>query len=494
MRKATAPAPEEVPLPESPKPVTPLPISSTTPRESHSQIQLRTPSPSLHSVAHGAHHSGSPAPNPSPLGSTRSGSPYRQPIIHKPLETLNVAEATPESLYAFLSIIPPKILHSYTLSHVPSASEEVIKSLASFFDTLTPPPRLHCVRCHKDYVEIENEDRSCLVPHDDNSAEVERVGLSANRDGAGFETLWGCCGKTTEGDGSQGPPDGWCYEGKHTTDAKRARFRADSTLQSDKLVSCLKLDCHGIRATMPRSSRKRRRSPIKFKEASSEDDGSDGEADSGMEEMAGKSASVKSKGKSVKGKAKAKAADDDKMDVDQPAAPEHNAESVSPVKPPAKRRGRPPKSKVATEDKDEAKDKGNDDDDDASSVKSAPKRRGRPPKPKPIADQQPSNTTTDAPSSTTTSTKRTKARPPKSTASSANPRPSASPARTTRTRSQSRTRVSSMVNAIETAQPAPPVPPIPRNLRSSPSRTKIVPETEDEADERTPRKRRKVAS
>jgi hypothetical protein len=28
--------------------------------------------------------------------------------------------------------------------------------------------------------------------------------------------LWGCCGKTVEGDGDMGPPDGWCYEGMHT--------------------------------------------------------------------------------------------------------------------------------------------------------------------------------------------------------------------------------------------------------------------------------------
>jgi hypothetical protein len=57
-----------------------------------------------------------------------------------------------------------------------------------------------------------------------------------------------------------GPPDGWCYEGKHTvchspyrsvlllidmkTDMKRARFRADSTLHDDKLVPCSRLRCH----------------------------------------------------------------------------------------------------------------------------------------------------------------------------------------------------------------------------------------------------------
>lgn len=59
---------------------------------------------------------------------------------------------------------------------------------------------------------MENDDRSCLIGHDDDSAEVERVGRASG----GYETLWGCCGKTVEGDGDMGPPDGWCYEGKHT--------------------------------------------------------------------------------------------------------------------------------------------------------------------------------------------------------------------------------------------------------------------------------------
>jgi hypothetical protein len=69
-------------------------------------------------------------------------------------------------------------------------------------------------------MEIENDDRSCLVPHDDDSALVERVGRAAKRRGGEggpvYETLWQCCGKTVEGDGDQGPPDGWCYEGRHT--------------------------------------------------------------------------------------------------------------------------------------------------------------------------------------------------------------------------------------------------------------------------------------
>ncbi|KAG1771361.1 hypothetical protein EV702DRAFT_1048989 [Suillus placidus] len=49
------------------------------------------------------------------------------------------------------------------------------------------------------------------------------------------ETLWGCCGVSVEGTGDMGP---------HTTDTKRLRFRADSTIHDDKLVSCTVTGCH----------------------------------------------------------------------------------------------------------------------------------------------------------------------------------------------------------------------------------------------------------
>ena len=220
--------------------------------------------------------------------------------------------ADAKQLYDLMLTIPAKTLHAYTLAHLhpslaqsssttsppagssvvdsltaaPPPSPETVSKLQRFFATLTPPPFLHCVRCHADFYAIENEekDKACRVPHDDESALVSRV------PGAGYETLWGCCGQTADGDGGEGPPDGWCYEGRHTvgirsssffvsvtngrmcthtrmiqTDIKRARFRADSTIHDDKLTSCLKLHCHGIRDRLPRpsSARKSNSSPAR---------------------------------------------------------------------------------------------------------------------------------------------------------------------------------------------------------------------------------------
>lgn len=125
-------------------------------------------------------------------------------------------EAAVKALLELLPSIPAKTLHTYTTTHLNRLSSVLanppppdssipahqipsnqIPAILSFFSALTPPPKLHCVRCHKDYVEVENNDRSCLVAHDDESAEVERVGRSrvAGETGAEYETIWNCCGK-----------------------------------------------------------------------------------------------------------------------------------------------------------------------------------------------------------------------------------------------------------------------------------------------------------
>jgi len=178
------------------------------------------------------------------------------------------------------------------------------------------------------------------VPHDDESAEVERVGRGTGMRVAEYETLWGCCGKTVEGDGDMGPPDGWCYEGRHTTDTKRARFRADSTINDDKLASCAKLHCHDPPPSpRTRKTRKRPRKIVREEESGSDGDGSEGQADSGMEEMvkvkkarrsASVSASVRSrKVATSKGKRKARADEGTDEDVEKIIADGEEPTSIS---------------------------------------------------------------------------------------------------------------------------------------------------------------------
>ncbi|KAF9072646.1 hypothetical protein BDP27DRAFT_1417991 [Rhodocollybia butyracea] len=235
--------------------------------------QLRTPSPSVNSTT---------GKNLSPPG--RDTAPFPPITPSPPPDNLLDKElgliTDPAALHALITSVPPKTLHEYTLAHlIPPArsskpihppSSLTLTHLTSFFSSLSPPPRLHCVRCHKFYYDVENAERSCLVPHDDDSALVERVG------GKGvdtqYQTLWNCCSQTVDGDGDMGPPDGWCYEGKHTTDTKRARFRADSSLHDDKLTSCDRLKCYDpvvsddgseSSTTSSRRPRKRKRSTRK---------------------------------------------------------------------------------------------------------------------------------------------------------------------------------------------------------------------------------------
>ncbi|KAI9000674.1 hypothetical protein BD414DRAFT_451205 [Trametes punicea] len=409
--------------PQQPPEAVPLPPSSSasaanlSPAKAEKKnVQLRTPSPSVESAsaAPAQPRSSSPTTKLARLSvedSARQSSPTRRGSITGisaivPNPEFVPPEPTVDSLTTHIASIPPKILHSYVLARIPSQPEETLPTLASFFSELAPPPKLHCVRCHKDYVEVENDDRSCLVPHDDESAEVERVGttIRANRApgtvGATYETLWGCCGKIVEGDGDQGPPDGWCYEGKHTTDIKRARFRADSTPQDDKLVSCLRLNCHGIRSQLPRGMRPTRKRPrsANYKEASTDEDQSEGGSDSGMDEIVGKPARARKPRE--KGKRKAAAEDAEQMDVDD----EHAGESASVAgSASAPKRGRAPKSRnqaqapssvakrrVRMAESSSKVIPGTDgEDDDTQSIKSAPagptpKRRGRAPKSKPV--------------------------------------------------------------------------------------------------------------
>ncbi|KAL1725057.1 hypothetical protein EV714DRAFT_277885 [Schizophyllum commune] len=120
--------------------------------------------------------------------------------------------------------------------------------------SLTPPslPSPHLVTTEHIPVEMVQYQiaggRVYLAVH--NLFEVSFCLVGAQKDGGWFtihlEFLIGiggyatkCCGKTTDGDCNQRPPNGGCYEGEHTTDIKRARFRADATNYDDNLISCI---------------------------------------------------------------------------------------------------------------------------------------------------------------------------------------------------------------------------------------------------------------
>ncbi|KAF6746199.1 hypothetical protein DFP72DRAFT_923396 [Ephemerocybe angulata] len=236
---------------------------------------------------------------------------------------------------------------------------EALTVLTDFFRTLVPPPQLHCVRCHKAYFDLENTDTSCRVPHDDDSALVERVGVSSSSaDAATYQTLWGCCGGVVEGDGDQGPPDGWCYEGMHTIDTRRARFRADSSLQDDKLVSCAARRCFRARREESESSDEERPVRAKRKRAVTLKSEEDARSVASSRRATRKGEDEEAPKKKRRASRKPAEVDDDEQEVPKrkrraarkPISPEevHDDDDmdVEPQSPPAtpRRSSRPPKS------------------------------------------------------------------------------------------------------------------------------------------------------
>lgn len=169
---------------------------SKAPAPVTAQAQLHTPSPSG-SISSASVPPQSPEHPPSDVDIA-----LEQPLSMHPGVKGDLPPADPLELLALIKKVPAKTLQQYIISRVPDASIQEMHALAEFFSSLAPPPSVHCVRCHKDYAEVENTDRSCFVPHDDDSAEVEYVGNSKSRVpgivGTTYETLWGCCNKIVE--------------------------------------------------------------------------------------------------------------------------------------------------------------------------------------------------------------------------------------------------------------------------------------------------------
>jgi len=148
-------------------------------------------------------------------------------------------QPTHKSLHDLVKSVPAQTLRTYTLAALArtNATEpSLFPGLARFFATLERPPELHCVRCHWDYLEVENNDHSCCIEHDDEATGIQQGGS----EGKEYQVHMACCGKMFGVDDCGETPDGLCFEGRHTTDAMRARLRANANSINDKMASCTK--------------------------------------------------------------------------------------------------------------------------------------------------------------------------------------------------------------------------------------------------------------
>lgn len=156
--------------------------------------QLRTPSPSA-SVGTAPPQSPEMLPADAKAAAKRSRSMSPSKTVGFTGDDVQLPPMNSEELFTLVKKVPPKILHEYVLRNLPHASLQEATALTEFFARLSPPPVLHCVRCHKNFVEVENTDLSCMVHHDDDTAEVMHGGGSRKTT---YETLWGCCNKLVE--------------------------------------------------------------------------------------------------------------------------------------------------------------------------------------------------------------------------------------------------------------------------------------------------------
>ena len=92
-----------------------------------------------------------------PRARSRARTPKPEPVPETP------EQAALSALKATVRSYPPKSFHDALLHRLDSATPEQVSVLASLLEGLTPPLQLHCARCHHDYYEEDNGDRSCIM-------------------------------------------------------------------------------------------------------------------------------------------------------------------------------------------------------------------------------------------------------------------------------------------------------------------------------------------
>ena len=92
-------------------------------------------------------------------------------------------------IQARLKDMPPHTLKNYVLEKLSKPGKEPSGDVLDFFAAVEVPTELHCARCHQNFYEDANTDKSCEIEHDD---EPE---FSYNGDD---EAVYLCCGYSVD--------------------------------------------------------------------------------------------------------------------------------------------------------------------------------------------------------------------------------------------------------------------------------------------------------
>ena len=110
---------------------------------------------------------------------------------------------------------------------------------ASKFPQASVQAAVHCVRCHEKFAEKNNLSKSCRIEHSGETDDCEKHYDRYNRKRVFYRKWTMCCGKQFDSQSPCDEPTGFCFEGKHTTDAKQVDYE-DSTAETCQEYGCTK--------------------------------------------------------------------------------------------------------------------------------------------------------------------------------------------------------------------------------------------------------------
>ncbi|KDR74892.1 hypothetical protein GALMADRAFT_269097 [Galerina marginata CBS 339.88] len=124
------------------------------------------------------------------------------------------------------------------LESLTKASPAQLKALSSIFAPLLSQARVikHCVRCHQEYSENENNKTACEIEHNE-FGEYERTMIGYEE----MTTTLLCCGISFEED--DGHPGTSCILAFHTTYPEEVEYYDEDDGTNENVVTCSEAGC-----------------------------------------------------------------------------------------------------------------------------------------------------------------------------------------------------------------------------------------------------------
>ncbi|KAF8060880.1 hypothetical protein FPV67DRAFT_1511938 [Lyophyllum atratum] len=146
----------------------------------------------------------------------------------KPKLTGRMADNPRSTVESLLKSSTPESVHTCLLETIKKASPGQLEGLSSLLAPLTPKSKelVHCVRCHEEYRESENNEEACQIEHDDDGEDEE---FSSDEGEPRF--VRSCCMDVWDGEDDSYQP--YCVEDCHTTDPTEVQYHDDDRYRGE---------------------------------------------------------------------------------------------------------------------------------------------------------------------------------------------------------------------------------------------------------------------